>query len=444
MKTSNWDKVIVKIIATVMNPNFNHPDSNHDTSKISGTGFFIEKNLILTCYHVIEGAITINISYKQKDDILCEIKNVFPDDDLAVIKIIDDTQIIDYHILDFKILNDKNQITDELIVYAVGFPLSSESIKTTKGIVSGFQGSLIQTDTALNSGNSGGPLVLNKDNTFEIIGINVSKKTGDAEKTGFAIPIYRFICIWKYYEKIIIERPIMLFDYQPIIQKELKNNIFGDNPKNNGILITLVNPRYYLSKYINQNDVLVSINGCDIDNNGYIKFNFYPEKISIQDIGLWFKEGDEIIFGFFDSKSDRVIYKKFNLEIIKTNLFYYNNLPCIPSLNKYYIENNGLILSIITNKHFKKLKELDLSLVNIIKIFSRYSQQLDLFTVYLVDLDYTKINKTFNKYPIGEIIIKINDQTFNDYNEFIQVTSVPITSIITIDHEKYFIKKIDI
>ena len=53
---------------------------------------------------------------------------------------------------------------------------------------------------------------------------------------------------------------------------------------------------------------------------------------------------------------------------------------------------------------------------SIIKIFNRFSLQKDLFTVYLCDLNYNKINKTFNKYPMGEIIIKINDLSFNNSN----------------------------
>jgi serine protease Do len=390
-----WENVVVKITTTIQNNDFNHPLNKFDTLNISGTGFFIAKNLILTCYHVIEGAININISYKQRDDILCKIVNLFPDDDIAVIKIIDDELNLDYHLLELKIINEANKITNDITVYAIGYPLSSKTIKTTKGSISGYQDSLLQTDAALNSGNSGGPLViLDTDDNYKIIGINVSKKTGDAEKTGYAIPIYRFINIWKNnYDKIIIRRPLMLFDYQPIIQDELKSNIFGNENKKNGIIITLINKKYYLSKYINEGDVLVNINNCDIDNNGYIKFDFYPEKISIQDIGLWFKENDEINFGFFDSINKKIFFKKFNLEIIKTNLLYYNNIPCIPNTDKYYVENNGLVLSIITNQHFKKLKDLDLSLVNIIKIFSRFSYHYDIFTVYLVDLDYSKIKK---------------------------------------------------
>ena len=130
--TWKWENIVVRISSTVQNNNFNHPLNKFDTSNLSGTGFFIGKNLILTCYHVIEGALSINISYKEMNDILCEIKNVFPDDDLAVIKIIDDTVILDYQILEFKIIKDKNQISNDTSFITVGFPLVSKNVKTKR------------------------------------------------------------------------------------------------------------------------------------------------------------------------------------------------------------------------------------------------------------------------------------------------------------------------
>jgi hypothetical protein len=99
-------------------------------------------------------------------------------------------------------------------------------------------------------------------------------------------------------------------DYQTIIQDEFKNIIFGNNNLN-GVKITLINKNYYISNYIKEGDILVSINNINIDNNGHVKFNFYPEKILINDIGLWFKEGDEIIFGILDLKTKKIIQKSY-------------------------------------------------------------------------------------------------------------------------------------
>ena len=436
MSNWEWDNIVVKILSTIQNNDFNHPLNNFDTYNISGTGFFINKYQILTCYHVVEGAVSINILYNEMNEILCNIKYIFPDDDLAIIEINDRTLKLDSHILEFKIINEKTKIINDIPVYAIGYPLSSKNIKITKGGISGCQDSLIQTDAALNSGNSGGPLVILENNIYKIIGVNVSKQSGDAQNTGYAIPIYRFISIYKDYSEMIIRRPLLLFDYQPIIQKEFKQNIFN-NMDDTGIKITLLNKNYYLSQYLNENDIIVSINNNKIDTNGYIKFDFYPEKIAVSDIGLWFKSDDIIKIGIFDVGTKKIINKEIKLKIIEENLLYYNN---IPKGKTYYIENNGLILSIITNQHLKKIKELNLSLNSIIKIFNRFSLQKDLFTVYLCDLNYNKINKTFNKYPMGEIIIKINDLSFNNYTEFMKIVNENIiTKITTMENEEYYI-----
>ena len=82
-------------------------------------------------------------------------------------------------------------------VIAIGTPLSKDFAQTvTKGVVSavgrtvttdnGKQVNLIQTDAAINQGNSGGPLV---NAQGQVIGINTLKLAGGAEGIGFAIPI---------------------------------------------------------------------------------------------------------------------------------------------------------------------------------------------------------------------------------------------------------------
>ena len=65
---NNWDNIVVRINSTIQNNDFNHPLNKYDTNNISGSGFFISDDLILTCYHVIEGALTIYISFKESKE----------------------------------------------------------------------------------------------------------------------------------------------------------------------------------------------------------------------------------------------------------------------------------------------------------------------------------------------------------------------------------------
>ena len=127
------------------------------------------------------------------------IKYIFPDDDLAIIELED--KETDYKVFDFYIIQEEKALNLEvnsvsplnLEVNTVGFPLNSSSIKINKGVISGFQDSNIQTDSELNPGNSGGPLLYKN----KVIGINQSKMIGTASGTGYAIPIFRFYILYK-------------------------------------------------------------------------------------------------------------------------------------------------------------------------------------------------------------------------------------------------------
>ena len=84
------------------------------------------------------------------------------------------------------------------------------------------------------------------------------------------------------------------------------------------------------------------------------------------------------------------------------------------------------------------IKRLKISTSQAIKIFSRILQQKDLFTVYLVDLDFS-MKRTFFKYPIGEIIVEINGNQFNNYREFSNVVKEPIIYIKTFDNDIFYV-----
>lgn len=424
----NFENVVVKINVRSRYTDYNHPLNIYKNISSSGTGFFINKKQILTCYHVIKDYINIEVIYKQNIYINVNVKYIFPDDDLALIEL--DDEITDAIILDLKVITNK----EIGVVYTIGFPLNSTNIKITQGIISGFQESLLQTDATLNHGNSGGPLVIKEGDKFSIIGVNVSKLVSISDSAGFVVPIYRFIILQKILNNdMIVKKPLLYFDYQKILQDELKQHL---NLNNNltGVIISLINPNYYYSNILKENEVILSINSKNVSDMGYIKFDFYPERININDIGLWFVPGDKLTFELYNPSTKKIKMKTITLEYTKTNLIEFYNIEGFP---KYYIKNNNIILSIFSKNHLDNLKHLNFSFSQIIKILNRISHQQDLFTIYLVDLDIN--NNKFIKYPIGEVIIEINDKTFNNYDEFINIIKEPITKIKTINNEIYFI-----
>ena len=160
-----------------------------------GSGFIInEEGYILTNYHVIKGAQEISVTLSNDVTTTAQIVNYDENQDVAMIKITDESVKIPATVE----LGDSDSLQPGEEVIAIGTPLSTELSSTvTKGIISatsrsvavqsGVTMNLIQTDAAINAGNSGGPLVNTKG---EVVGINSSKISGEAvEGIGFSIPI---------------------------------------------------------------------------------------------------------------------------------------------------------------------------------------------------------------------------------------------------------------
>ena len=160
-----------------------------------GSGFIInEEGYILTNYHVVKGAQEISVTLSNDVTTTAQVVNYDENQDVAMIKITDENVEIPATVE----LGDSDALQPGEEVIAIGTPLSTELSSTvTKGIISatsrsvavesGVTMNLIQTDAAINAGNSGGPLVNTKG---EVVGINSSKISGEAvEGIGFSIPI---------------------------------------------------------------------------------------------------------------------------------------------------------------------------------------------------------------------------------------------------------------
>ena len=157
-----------------------------------GTGvIFTEDGYILTNYHVLEGGSDCTIYLENDHSYAAKYVAGDADSDLAVLK----TDLTGLPAAQF---GDSEKLTVGDKVYAIGNPLGYELRGTlTDGIVSainrdvwvdGRTMTLIQTNAALNSGNSGGPLI----NEYgQVVGLNVIKMSSSyfsIEGLGFAIP----------------------------------------------------------------------------------------------------------------------------------------------------------------------------------------------------------------------------------------------------------------
>ncbi len=166
------------------------------TYEASGSGFIIsEDGYILTNYHVISGYDKVTVATYDQETYDASVIGYDESSDIAVLK-------IDAENLDPVTLGDSSKLRVGDTVFAIGNPLGELTFSLTKGIVSalsrsistesGGSMSLIQTDCAINSGNSGGALF---NDSGEVIGITNAKYSAsgsmeaEIDNIGFAIPI---------------------------------------------------------------------------------------------------------------------------------------------------------------------------------------------------------------------------------------------------------------
>jgi len=155
-----------------------------------GSGFIIDsKGFVLTNYHVIDGATRITIGLLSGERLRAKVVGIDRETDLAVLKVDADHELPTMKFGD----SGAAQVGDWVL--AIGSPFGLEQT-VTAGIISkkdrdsaSFQTfqRFLQTDAAINRGNSGGPLV---NMHGEAIGVNsqIATLTGDYNGIGFALP----------------------------------------------------------------------------------------------------------------------------------------------------------------------------------------------------------------------------------------------------------------
>ena len=189
---SRLSEVVEEALPSVVNVKVQSVDPTQGGGE--GSGVVIdERGIILTNYHVVEGAASVRVVFTdEREPLEGQVIGGDIDRDLAVIEVEADN-------LDAIPVGSSSsmKLGDDLV--AIGFPLGLGGPTVTSGILSGTDREiearagteierlvgLIQTDAAINPGNSGGPLL---DRRGRLIGINTAV-AGSAENIGFAIPI---------------------------------------------------------------------------------------------------------------------------------------------------------------------------------------------------------------------------------------------------------------
>ncbi len=270
---------------------------------VSGSGFIITSDgLIVTNKHVVS---TTGIKYKvimsDGRSFDATVQSLDPLYDLAVLKI----ESKDLPIVD---LGSSSDLQIGQSVFAVGNPFGEYSNTVTRGIISGLQRGvstsgeqlqdLVQTDAAINEGNSGGPLV---NLAGQVVGIKtaIASASGGSDGVGFAIPIDS---IRTAIESVVktgkIKRPVLGVRYRPVTKslKQLANltvdygaQVVSDTSTGSPAVV----PGYPAEKAgLREGDIILEVNGQRVDEQSSLSKRL--EKFTVGDsITLKVLRGDQ-------------------------------------------------------------------------------------------------------------------------------------------------------
>ncbi len=432
LNKENFKNSIVKIISDNVDFNWFKPYKNLEDYRSSGTGFFIDDiGTILTCFHVISNSIKIWITIpdegKKKIDVT--VISTCPQSDIALLR------VNNYKNKGYLKLS-KDEYNENKKVFAAGYPLNSDKLKITSGIISGIQGYHIQIDAPINSGNSGGPLIKNcEDCEIEVIGINSSKIVSSvADNIGYAIPINVFNVVKDnmYSKQKIIYKPELLVWFNN--SNEYVHELYQtENNCKSGYLITHIdNKSPFLKIGIKANDILCSFDNKKVDNYGECLID-NNERIHIDDILQNYKINDEIIIKYWNSKKRIIKEDKITLDL--GNIF---------SIKKKYpnFENieyeiiAGMIVMELTVNHIELLKKSNFEYNQIFEL-ARYKEKKNrlenvLIVTHIFSGSYMSSSDIIKA---GDIIDKINDIKVNNINQFRK----EFTNLYCVNNKKYIV-----
>ena len=262
----------------------------------SGTGFVYRQDgdtyYLLTNYHVIENGDNVTVTFTNGDVVETEIVGHDEYADIAVLSIESDTELTVAELGN----NEESRVGDT--AFAVGAPLDSAySWTVTRGIISGkdrmvevsvsnsntsdYVMKVLQTDAAINSGNSGGPLC---NANGEVIGITSLKLiSSGVEGMGFAIPIEDAV------EKAeqIISGDVSAYPVIGISMLDFSNayysqyySLIRNSGLENGVIVTSVeNGSAADEAGIEANDIITAIDGEEVLNSAYLRYYLYQHSV---------------------------------------------------------------------------------------------------------------------------------------------------------------------
>ncbi len=264
---------VVRIFATTQSPAYDCPWQSDSPDSCTGSGVVIAPGRVLTGAHIVANATFLQVQkVSEPDKMVAKVVAISHDADLALL------QVADPFLMDGMEPASLGELPSlRSRVSVVGYPVGGEEISITEGVVSRIEVQryshserqllAVTVDAAINSGNSGGPVL----EDGKVVGI-AFQTLKDAENIGEMVPTN---LIRQFLKGVELDKPANVPGLGLVLQT-LENPRLrkraGLTAGQSGLLVARVEYDTSTWGHLREGDALLSIDGHSIANNGTIQY----------------------------------------------------------------------------------------------------------------------------------------------------------------------------
>ena len=403
-------KALVKVYTSHQLFDYLSPWQYGQSANSTATGFIIDGERIITNAHAVLNSKFLQVR-KEGDSkkYKAVVKFTSEEYDLALVEIEDKSFFKGTVPLK---LGTLPEIQEKLTVY--GYPLGGDKLSTTQGIVSRMEHNTYtltnrkfligQTDAAINSGNSGGPVV----SKGKVVGVAFAG-LNSADNIGYFIPVN---ILNNFLEDIKDGK----YDGSPLLGVEWlelespsHRRMLGIEDKTGGILIKKVFKNSPFEGVLQNNDVLMKLDNYPVESDGTIEFR-KNEKTDFTYVNQQKKYGDNLSYEIIRDKKTKTGQVKLEKKDIKYTVVTEVTIETPPS----YMVYGGLLFEPLTSNYMAGVIEKLGSVYDREELYKDYKELVVLVRVlpFDVNLGYTD--------AVNQIIVKVNGEKYKDFKDFVQ------------------------
>lgn len=419
-------KALVKVYASHQLFNYEAPWQYGQSFNSTATGFIVEGNKIITNAHAVLNAKFLQVR-KEGDSkkYKATVKFISEDYDLAFVEVEDKTFFNRTSSLK---LGTLPQIQDNVTVY--GYPLGGDKLSTTQGIVSRMEHNAYtltnkrfligQTDAAINSGNSGGPVISKN----KVAGVAFAGLTS-ADNIGYFIPV----TILEHFLDDVKDgnydgAPVLGIEWSKL-ESPSHRKMLGLENNSQGVLIKKIFKNSPFEGVLKPNDVLLKLDNSPIEYDGTVEFR-KNEKTDFGYVNQQKKYGDSLSYEIVRDKKKQNGQVKLNSKNVKYSVVKNVTLETAPS----YLVYGGLLFEPLTNNYMGVTQGALNSVYEKEESFKDYSELAVLVRVlpFDVNLGYSDMGNL--------IITKVNGQKYKDFKDFVKKVQAVNSEFIVFETDR--------